>query len=75
MKTDAYELQRMMVRTEILRRLEGGQEFSDEQIRNMIDESLSARACGSRFSVEQRRRMAKEIFDSIRGLDVLQRIL
>ena len=75
MKTDTYELQRMLVRAEILKRLEGGQDFSDEQIRSMIDENLCARAFGSRFSVEQRRRMAREIFDSIRGLDVLQRIL
>lgn len=75
MKQENYDLQRMIVRTEVLKKLEGGQDFTDEQIRNMIDECLSARACGGRLSVLQRRQMAREIFDSIRGLDVLQRIL
>ncbi|MBR2950948.1 MAG: CpaF family protein [Lachnospiraceae bacterium] len=75
MKPEFYDLQRMLIRAEIAKQLEGGQEFSDDQIREMIDESLSARACSGKLSVALRRRMAEEIFDSIRGLDVLQRIL
>jgi len=70
-----YEHTRRMAKAEVLRQLEGGMEFGDEQIRAMIDEQLCVKGWGGRISVEQRRQLAREIFDSIRRLDVLQQIL
>ena len=75
MKRERYELQRTQIRAEVLKRLEGGQDFSDTQIREIIDDLLRVRVLGAGLDIEQRRRMAGEIFDSIRGLDVLQQIL
>ena len=75
MNRERYEQQKALIRTELKKKLEGGGDFSDEQIREQIDEYLRVRAWGSGLHVEQRRQMAEELFDSIRGLDVLQKIL
>ena len=56
-------------------RLDCGQDFSDEQVRHIIDETLRAEGCAGRLDVADRRRLGRELFDSIRGLDMLQPLL
>ncbi len=60
------------LREKIRGKMDYGRDYSDEEIEEMIDEELLGDENAARCSVEQRRRLKKELFDSMRRLDILQ---
>lgn len=70
-----YEAFKAAVKQDILARLDCGRDFTDEQVRQLIAERLCSRECAGRLEIEQRRSLSRELFASIRGLDVLQELL
>lgn len=70
-----YESFKAALKRDILSRLDCGQDFTDEQVRNLIDEKLCTRECAGKLELSQRRRLGRELFAAIRGLDVLQELL
>lgn len=75
MNGQAYEQYKASVKKEILEKLDCGRDFSDDEVRDIIDGRLCGGGCAGRLDVAGRRRMGKELFASIRGLDVLQELL
>ena len=75
MNGQAYEQYKASIKKEILEKLDCGREFSDGEVRDIIDGRLCGGDCAGRLDVAGRRRMGKELFASIRGLDVLQELL
>lgn len=70
-----YESFKEEMKQSVLSRLDCGQDFTDEQVQRLIDEKLCSRECAGKLEVTRRRRLSKELFASIRGLDVLQALL
>ncbi len=75
MNGQAYEQYKASIKKEILEKLDCGRDFSDGEVRDIIDGRLCGGDCAGRLDVARRRRMGKELFASIRGLDVLQELL
>lgn len=75
MNREEYERFKASAKAEILARLDCGEDFSDEQVRSIIDERLCAGECAGKLAVSDRRKLGRELFASIRGLDVLQELL
>lgn len=75
MNGQAYERYKASIKKEILEKLDCGRDFSDGEVRDIIDGRLCGGDCAGRLDVAGRRRMGKELFASIRGLDVLQELL
>lgn len=63
------------LRREVIEGLDRGRELTDEEIYDRIDEILIKKGNLSYQALDLRSRWRKEIFDSIRGLDVLQDLL
>lgn len=53
-------------------RLDYGRDYTDEEVEDTIDEVLMEQENLELCSVELRRRLRKELFDSLRRLDILQ---
>lgn len=53
-------------------RLDYGRDLTDEEVENVIDDVLLEQSGIVIYSVELRRRLRKELFDSLRRLDILQ---
>lgn len=47
-------------------------DFSDQEVEDLIDEVLIGQECMAAYPVGLRRRLKKELFDSLRRLDILQ---
>lgn len=75
MNGQAYEQYKASIKKEILEKLDCGRDFSDGEVRDIINGRLCGGDCAGRLDVAGRRRMGKELFASIRGLDVLQELL
>ncbi|MBR4983343.1 MAG: CpaF family protein [Lachnospiraceae bacterium] len=56
----------------IMEDLDFGEELSDEQLKDLISKYLLEKEKKYSFSLQQRKQMGKEIFDSFRKLDILQ---
>lgn len=56
----------------IMEDLDFGEELSDEQLKDLISKYLLGKEKKYSFSLQQRKQMGKEIFDSFRKLDILQ---
>lgn len=64
-----------VLRREVIEGLDRGRELSDEEIYDRIDDVLVKRGNSSYLRLDLRSKYRKEVFDSIRGLDVLQDLL
>lgn len=53
-------------------RLDYGRDFTDDEVEAVIDDVLLEQAQIAVYPVEMRRRLRKELFDSLRRLDILQ---
>ncbi len=53
-------------------RMDYGRDMTDEEVEETIDETLLEELSLSVYPVEMRRRLRKELFDSLRRLDILQ---
>lgn len=53
-------------------KLDYGRDWTDEEVEETIEESLLEQETFSLFSIDIRRKLRKELFDSLRRLDILQ---
>ena len=60
------------LRREVQKKMELVREFSDKEVEEAIDEALLAHKDTMLYTVEARRKLKRELFDSLRRLDVLQ---
>lgn len=65
------ELKREL-RTKVQERMDYGKDFSDQEVEETIDEVLLGQENLVTCPVEMRRKLKKELFDSLRRLDILQ---
>lgn len=63
------------IQEELLRELDQGVSFSDEELRDEIEMRVLSRGQEQYLSIEEKMRLVREIFNSIRRLDVLQELL
>ena len=56
----------------ILQQIDYSRELSDEEVEDLIDEMMLRDEKVQMFSVQSRRRVRRELFDSLRRLDILQ---
>ena len=75
MREREYGAIRAALKREILEELDCGRDMTDAQVRALIDEKLCGREYARRLGVASRRDMSRELFASIRGLDLLQDLL
>ena len=70
------EMQERNLKQEIRDRIRGqmdyARDYGDDEVEEMIDEEVLRDAACISMSVEDRRRLKKELFDSMRRLDILQ---
>lgn len=71
MTTDLYGV----VRKELMEELAGGKEWSDQEILERIDELVLGNTRRTGMSVKEKETLRKEIFYSVRKLDILQELL
>ena len=64
-----YLEQRRRLRQMVQERLDYGRDYTDEEVEDTIDEVLMEQDSLELCSVELRRRLRKELFDSLRRLD------
>ncbi len=67
-----YNQVKREMRQKVRERLDYGKDFTDEEVGDVIDEVLLEQDKILVFPVEMRRRMKRELFDSLRRLDILQ---
>lgn len=60
------------LRRKVQEQLDYGKDYTDEEVEETIDEVLLGQEKLSLYPVELRRRLKKELFDSLRRLDILQ---
>ena len=75
MKRSEYEQCRAALKREVLEALDCGRDFTDEEVQQIIDEKLSSAGWAGRLGISGRRALGRELFSSIRGMDVLQDLL
>lgn len=75
MREREYGAIRAALKREILEELDCGRDMTDAQVRALIDEKLCGREYARRLGVASRRDMSRDLFASIRGLDLLQDLL
>ena len=59
----------------IMEDLDFGEELSDEQLKELISKYLLEKDKKDSFTLLQRKQIGKEIFDSLRKLDILQDLI
>lgn len=67
-----YTQLKQELRARVQEKMEYVKDISDEEVENTIDEVLTGQESLITYPVESRRRLKKELFDSLRRLDVLQ---
>lgn len=60
------------LRQRVQEQMDYGKDYTDEEVADTIDEVLFQQENISLYPVEMRRRLKKELFDSLRRLDILQ---
>lgn len=63
------------LKKEILHRVDMSRAVSDEEIREMVDELVIQKGREENLSFKQRERLGRELFDTIRKLDILQELV
>jgi len=63
------------VQKRIMEDMDFGEELSDQQLKDLISRHLLEREKNCHFTLLQRKQIGKEIFDSLRKLDVLQDLI
>lgn len=60
------------LRKMVQERMDYGKDYTDEEVEEAIDEVLLSREQLQKYPVDVRRRLKRELFDSLRRLDILQ---
>ena len=64
-----------MIKTEILKELEGRLQVEDEELRELIDRAVLDAGEKEFLPLKEKVRLKKELFDSFRRLDILQELV
>lgn len=64
-----------VLRERLYEHLDPNRELADEELREMIESELDEAAKTNRIGLNERERMAEELFDSLRKLDILQQLV
>ena len=75
MKENQYENCRKVIQEQVREQLDLSRELTDEEIRELIDEQLLQESRKYSLSLREKRSLGKEIFDTIRKLDILQELI
>ena len=75
MKREEFEEHRQLIRNEIFQSLDFSRETTDEEMYELIDRRLLDSVKELPMTASERLRMRKELFASIRKLDVLQELV
>ena len=67
-----YSVVKKELKQRVRERLDYGKDFTDEEVADVIDEVLLEQSNLLVFPVDVRKRMKREVFDSLRRLDILQ---
>lgn len=67
-----YNQVKRELKQKVRERLDYGKDFTDEEVEDVIDEVLLEQNNILLFPVDMRKRMKRELFDSLRRLDILQ---
>ncbi len=70
MEIEKQELQEL-----VIQKIDITKELKDEEILEVIDENLLIKSKGSYISIQDKRRLRREVFNSIRRLDILQELV
>ncbi len=70
MEIEKQELQEL-----VIQKIDVTKELKDEEILEVIDEILLIKCKGSYISMQDKRRLRREVFNSIRRLDILQELV
>ena len=70
--TDNYVSVKNSMRLKVQGRMDYGKDLTDEEVDDLIDDCMLEEQDLCFMPVDQKRRMKKELFDSIRRLDILQ---
>ena len=73
--TAVLEEIRMNIQERVLGRMDYETETSDDEVLSLIDEEIIREAAERSLALSERKAIREEIFDALRGLDALQRIL
>ena len=65
----------MKIRHHLMETLENGKDWSDQEILEQIDELVLIHTRRTKMSVSEKENLRKEIFYSVRKLDILQELL
>lgn len=65
----------MQIREAVLARLDMTRELEDEEVKNVIEQEIHAAAKRQYIGLKERNQIQREIFNSLRRLDVLQELL
>ena len=75
MVTDRYEICRRDMEDRLRGQIDFTREVPDEEIQAMIDDLMLHNAHGYSLNLEERKRLAKEIFYDVRRLGILQELI
>lgn len=75
MKTDNKEINNKEIKELVLKKIELIREPKDEDILESIDDILLLKSSESYLSINEKERIRKEVFNSIRRLDILQELI
>ncbi|MCR4617476.1 MAG: CpaF family protein [Lachnospiraceae bacterium] len=70
-----YDELRRQLKIKTQEKIDMRRDFSDEEVEEIIDEVITTSAETALLKIKDRRKLRKEIFDSLRRLDVLQKFV
>ncbi len=59
----------------VMSRIDGSRELSNDELLDLIEETIRGQTCAPTLTVEQRRRAKKDVFHALRGWDILEEAL
>lgn len=74
-RRDFYQDIKRGIQQELFRELDFSKEFGEEELFELIDEKIHRTALQKGIWLEERKQMRKEIFQSMRQLDILQELI
>lgn len=69
------EIQKQEIKNLVLKQMDLSKELKDEEIFEVIDEILLEKSKNRYISIENKKRLRREVFNSIRRLDILQELI
>lgn len=71
----SYESCKKVIQEQVREQLDLSRELTDEEIQELIDEELLQKSRQYTLSLREKRNLGKEVFDTIRKLDILQELI